>query len=298
LDQWGDSVCQVAWSRDGGMLAAADMAGKVRVWRAPGFQQIWSFDIGDILWLHWHPVINILFCGTADSEMWMWKIPSGESKLFKGLGEKTECGTILPDGKRAMCGYSDGSLRLFDLKTGSAVHTMTGGLAHMDSVNSLDSNNNIVMSASMDGTAMLWNPSTGKNVGVLMCGERQEQNSSSSVETAIFSLDGSLAITGSLDGMVTVWDVPTQISRHSCRVGQGVTKLLMSPSWPSLVFAGTLDGHVAVVDVKAGGVVAELTGHRENLLDIGLAVDSLVTAADDGTCRVFDCRQLLQQSDS
>ena len=154
-----------------------------------------------------------MFCGTADSEMWMWKIPSGESKLFKGLGEKTECGTILPDGKRAMCGYSDGSLRLFDLKTGSAVHTMTGGLAHMDSVNSMDSNNNIVMSASMDGTAMLWNPSTGKNVGVLLCGEKQEQNSASSVETAIFSLDagGSLAITGSLNGMVTVWDVPTQV---------------------------------------------------------------------------------------
>ena len=72
----------------------------------------------------------------------------------------------------------------------------------------------------------------------------------------------------------------------------------MSPSWPSLVFAGTLDGHVAVVAARAGGVVAELTGHRENLLDIGLAVDSLVTAADDGTCRGFDCRQLLQQSDS
>ena len=54
---------------------------------------------------------NVLFCGTADSEMWMWKIPSGDSKIFQGQGEKNECGAILADGKKAVCGYSDGSLR-------------------------------------------------------------------------------------------------------------------------------------------------------------------------------------------
>ena len=41
---------------------------------------------------------NVLFCG-ADSDMWMWKIPSGDSKVFQGQGENNECATILPDGK-------------------------------------------------------------------------------------------------------------------------------------------------------------------------------------------------------
>ena len=49
LENWGDSVNQLAWSNDGGMLAASDMAGLVKVFRVPGFQQIWSFEVGDIL---------------------------------------------------------------------------------------------------------------------------------------------------------------------------------------------------------------------------------------------------------
>lgn len=292
LDKWGDSVNQVAWSSDGGMLAASDMGGQIRVYRVPGFQQIWSFEVGDILWLKWHSVANVLFCGTVDSDMWMWKIPSGDSKIFQGQGEKTECATILPDGKRAMCGYSDGSLRLFDLKTGSALHTISGGLGHKDIVNCLDShdNNTLVMSGSMDGTASLWNTTSGKSVGTFVCGAKQEENSSSSVESAVFSQErnGSMAVTGTLDGVVTVWDVATQVSRISSKVGSGITKLLVHSAAP-LIFASTMDGAVRVVDIRTGAAVAEYGGHTANVLDMGLAGDTLVTSSDDGTCKVFDC---------
>jgi len=291
LDKWGDSVNQVVWSSDGSMLAASDMGGQVRVYRVPGFQQIWSFEVGDILWLKWHSVANVLFCG-ADSDMWMWKIPSGDSKVFQGQGENNECATILPDGKRAMCGYRDGSLRLFDLKSGSALHTIRDGLGHKDIVNCLDShdNNNLVMSGSMDGTASLWNTTSGKIAGTFVCGEKQEENSTSSVESAVFSQErnGSMAVTGTLDGVVTVWDVATQVSRISSKVGSGITKLLVHPAAP-LIFASTMDGAVRVLDIRTGDAVAEYSGHSANVLDMGLAGDFLVTSSDDGTCKVFDC---------
>lgn len=35
----------------------------------------------------------------------------GDSKLFSGQGEKAECGSIMADGRRAACGYADGSIR-------------------------------------------------------------------------------------------------------------------------------------------------------------------------------------------
>ena len=50
----------------------------LQVFKYPGYTEEWAFDVGDILWLRWHPVANVLFCGTTDSEMWMWKIPSGD----------------------------------------------------------------------------------------------------------------------------------------------------------------------------------------------------------------------------
>ena len=34
--------------------------------------------------MFWHPSSNILFATTVDSELWMWKIPSGESKIYAG----------------------------------------------------------------------------------------------------------------------------------------------------------------------------------------------------------------------
>ena len=38
--------------------------------------------------------------------------------MIPGHGERAECAELLPDGRRAVVGYGDGSLRVFDLKTG------------------------------------------------------------------------------------------------------------------------------------------------------------------------------------
>lgn len=48
--------------------------------------------------MKWHHGTNVLMAGAASSEVYMWKIPSGDCKVFGGSGEKSECGVILPDG--------------------------------------------------------------------------------------------------------------------------------------------------------------------------------------------------------
>ena len=49
--------------------------------------------------MFWHHGANVLFAGTVESELWMWKIPTGDSKIFTAHGEKIECAKILPDGR-------------------------------------------------------------------------------------------------------------------------------------------------------------------------------------------------------
>jgi len=295
VEGWNDSVLCSVWSSDGQHLAMCDMAGSIKVLKYPGYAEEWSFDVGDVLWMRWHPVANVLFCGTSDSGLWMWKIPSGDSKLFQGQGEKTECGAILADGKRAVCGYSDGSIRVFDLKSGSAQHTMSQGIGHVDIVNSVDChlNNTLIATGSMDGSVKLWNSTTGKCVGTLLCGSKVEENSPSSVECCVFPKDKSstLCVTGSLDGVVSVWDTPTQISRASCKVGEGVTKVVLHPHDP-LVYASTLDGAVRCLDLRSGTSVAEYTGHTASVLDFTISASGclLASSSDDKTCRIFDIR--------
>ena len=57
---------------------------------------VWEFETGDITWLEWHPGANVLFATTDGSELWMWKIPSGDSKVYLGNGEKAEGAVIMP----------------------------------------------------------------------------------------------------------------------------------------------------------------------------------------------------------
>ena len=59
MDEWGDrdSVTEVTWNKNGSMLAAADMAGNIKVWKYPSYRQVWSFELGqDMLWRQWHAV--------------------------------------------------------------------------------------------------------------------------------------------------------------------------------------------------------------------------------------------------
>ena len=50
-------------------------------------------------WLEWHPEANVLLAGTADGNVWMWQIPSGDCKTFQSHGCRSTCGVFMKDGK-------------------------------------------------------------------------------------------------------------------------------------------------------------------------------------------------------
>jgi len=289
LDGWGDSVTCIAWNADNTMLAACDMAGAIKVWRVPGFELVWSFELGqDVLWLRWHPVAAVLLAGTSEGQVWMWRLPRGDSKVMGG-GERVECGEILSDGKRAVCGYEDGSVKLWDLRGGEVLHQMVGG--HKDAVTTVVgySGKEVVLSGSMDSTVNIWNCNSGKSVGLLLCGDSQMENSPSSVECLEVGQGRGdyTAVTGTLSGLVSVWDLSSQVSRFTSKVGDGVTNLKVSDS---VLYCGTLEGAIRAIDVRTGDAVNEWTGHEGNIMDMDLSESILVTASDDGTSRVFDLR--------
>jgi len=290
LDGWGDSVTCVQWSKDGNYLAVGDMAGLVRVFKYPSYQQVFSMEVGDLLWLSWHNQgASVLFAGTQDSNMWMWKIPSGESKLFTGAGAGAQCAEVLSDGRRAVVGYSDGTVRQWDLKSGEVQlqYGSGAGCGHIDEVVSVAGHRDreLVVSGAMDGVAVLWSSGSGKQLGSLLCGEKQEENSAHSVE-AVATQDG-LVVTGTLGGRLGVWDISSQVARHNIQVGEGVTGVKVSQS---CVYVSTLCGAVRMVDLRSGAPVAELRGSRGSVLDFQMSESNIVTAGDDGVARVFDYR--------
>ncbi|XP_060775044.1 angio-associated migratory cell protein isoform X2 [Neoarius graeffei] len=187
-----DSVTCATFSHDSKLVASGDMSGLIKVWKVEAKEEIWSFEVGDLEWLQWHPCAPVLLAGTADGNMWMWKIPSGECKTFQGPNCQATSGKILPDGKRAMVGYEDGTLRLWDLKQGSAIHVIKGYDGHQGPLTSMECSKDgtLVLTGSTDGRAKLINTSTGK-VGIV---HLQWEQASAVVATC------------NLGGVVTLWD--------------------------------------------------------------------------------------------
>ena len=58
-------------------------------------------------WLEWHPEASVLLAGTADGNVWMWKIPSGDCKTFQSHGCRSTCGVFMKDGKWKLLIHKD-----------------------------------------------------------------------------------------------------------------------------------------------------------------------------------------------
>jgi len=290
-----DSVTNAQFSHDGVFLATADMSGFIQVWKLATKSMVWNFEVGDLNWLEWHQESHILFAGAVEGETWMWKIPSGDCKTIAGFGIQNECGKILPDGRRLAVGYVDGTVKVFDLKTLNVTQQLSKASAHTSAVSCLSCSrdNTLVATGSLDTCAKLFNTQTGKVIATLCC-ENSSSEEGNSVETVSFCPDTTLSVvaTGTLNGKISFWDIPSQIERQTYEQNAGVVKMLWHPQKPYLLFSAGLDGIIRLIDSRNGTLVHEYTGHTANILDIALSNDGkfIISSSDDQTCKVFETK--------
>ncbi|KAG5261915.1 hypothetical protein AALO_G00290020 [Alosa alosa] len=291
-----DSVTCATFSYDSKLVASGDMSGLIKVWKVETKKEIWSFEVGDLEWLEWHPCAPVLLAGTADGNVWMWKIPGGDCKTFQGPSCQATTGKIMRDGKRAVVGYEDGSVRIWDLKQGNAVHVIKGSDAHQGALTCLDTNKDgsLVLTGSVDGLAKLINTNTGKVVCAFSIESGKAKDSmtdeedSNSVESVGFCKVLPLVAVAYLDGTLAIYDLSTQALRHRCQHEAGIVHLQWEES-SSLVATCSLDGVVRLWDARSGSMVSEYRGHGAEILDFTLNRDAsiAVTAAGDHKAKVF-----------
>ena len=106
-----------------------------------------------------------------------------------------------PNGRTALSGGSDNSLKLWDIATGSVIRTFQG---HTNSVNSVAfaPDGRTALSGSDDNTLRLWDIATGSVI-------RTFQGHTNSVQSVAFSPDGQTALSGSDDATLKLWDIAT-----------------------------------------------------------------------------------------
>ncbi|XP_076329006.1 angio-associated migratory cell protein isoform X2 [Tachypleus tridentatus] len=286
-----DSVVNVGFNHDSTLAVTGDMSGIIKVWKLNTKENIWSFETSDLRWLEWHHRTNVLLAGTVDGDSWLWKIPSGECKTFQSFGVPNCCGKVLPDGKRAVTGFEDGTIRIWDLKSASVLHGITDKSAHEEAVTVIDccKDKSLLLTGSTDCTAKLINSNSGKVLATFQCNDKPgDEKSSNSVESVGFSYSFPLVAIGTLSGTLFIWDIPSQTQRSAIQLQSGIVKLLWHHQLP-FIYTSTLDGVVSLWDGRSGHSVTTWAGHCAEILDMILSKDGqmLITASEDKTCRVY-----------
>ncbi|MCO5189632.1 MAG: hypothetical protein M9918_15730 [Anaerolineae bacterium] len=141
----------------------------------------------------------------------------------------------------------------------------------------------LIVTASEDGSAKLWDVASGAEVASL-------DGHTDWVNTASFSPDGTLIVTASDDGGAKVWDVASgaavaSLDGHTF----GVNSAVFSPDG-ALIVTASGDGSAKLWDALSGTEVASLEWHNGGVNTATFSPDGalVITASDDGSAKLWD----------
>jgi len=143
----------------------------------------------------------------------------------------------------------------------------------------------LVLTASYDHTARIWEALTGRCVAEL-------HGHTDPLNRASFSPDGRLVVTASFDNTARLWETSTGRSLKELRGHTGA--ILMASFSPDgkLLVTPSYDKTARVWDVSTGQTLAILQGHTGRLWSAAFSPDGrlIVTTSEDGAARIWSAR--------
>ena len=218
-----DKVNSVSFSPDGKTLVSGSQDGTLRMWDVGTRklkQTITNQRATDNGKSSSAPVSTVSFrsdgatlaSGSQNGSIYLWDVETAKQKgIFKGHADAISSITFGPDGLTFASTSVDGSIRLWDVETGQQKQAIAGYKKTNWCVffypNGLVLASKAINEPGSIGheNVHLWDLVTGERKKVLS-GHTQNVSSIS------FSADGKTLVSGSGDGTVLVWDIPSIIS--------------------------------------------------------------------------------------
>ena len=147
---------------------------------------------------------------------------------------------------------------------------------HSDSVICLEGTEGKIISGSVDGTIRLWSAQRP------MCEAVLEGHTD---WVRCLHARGSTVVSGSDDGTIRFWD----LERAACVKVLQTQNVNCLQLFADVVFYGSEDGVVFVIDCESGGELAQLRGHTQsvNCMAVWDEGDALVTGSGDTSVRIW-----------
>ena len=286
----------VAYSPNGKLVAAADADGFVTVFRPDGgdkkpVMRAQATDGGgqQATGVAFTPDGAKLLAGGYDKNARLLAAPAAAGTAapaaaapllkFTGHSEPVSAVGITPDGKLAVTGGQDRTVRVWDAVGGKPVRLFQG---HLDRVTALAvrPDGRQVASGSEDGTIRLWDLSAVDE-------HRAMTDATDAVWAAVYAPDGSRFAAAGADRAIRVYDAAGKLEHTLTGHKGAVTSLVFSATDRLASAAG--DALIKLWDARTGTFEKDLAGHTSAVLALAATADGrLVSAAADRTVKLWD----------
>jgi WD40 repeat protein len=227
---------------------------------------------------------------SRDSMARVWDVSSGETlcalytRYLVSAAPSPDGRSVVITSMESMDNITSGySAKVWDCGNRAVVATLKG---HSKDVSSavFSPDGELILTASPDGTARVWNATGGALLATLTHGQP--------LASADFSPDGRRILTLAWNGTVKVWDVQSKqelavLGGHAANVGSAAFD-----TDGRHVVTASKDGTARIWDAEAGEGPILLAGHASDIVDLAFSSDGsrIMTASSDATARMWDTR--------
>jgi eukaryotic-like serine/threonine-protein kinase len=268
----------------------------IRVWSETGelIRELGGHT-DDILDAHVSPSGRSLVTGSEDGTARVWDLATGEQRIATcGGGLPVVAVRFSPNAELVVSATDDNTLCLWSAPTGVEISPLRGHKGRVRTIRwNPDQARSLVLTASDDGTARVWNPFKGKAVMVEL------RHDGGAIASAEWSSDGRLVVTAGADKTARLWEIPDHIPEDDPTlkakelrrfVGHG--KALDAAVFDATdlrIATASYDKKAKVWDVASAELIATFE-HADVVSTIAFSPtgDRLLTASNDRVARLWD----------
>ena len=286
------SVYSVAFSPDGGTLAAGSWDGAVKLWDVTTRTNVATLEHnGWVNSVAFSSDGTTLASGSRDGEVKLWDVTTRTNIATLRHPDRVTSVAFSPDGTTLAYGLHDRTVKLWDITTQTNIAT----LEHNDWVWSVAFSPDGTTLASgvggdWEGAVKLWDVTTRTDIATL-----EEDGYVPWVLSVAFSPDGAILASGTGNGerWVKLWDVSTRRNVAFFEHRFSVNSVSFSPDG-TILASGEGDGTVKLWDVATKANIATL-GHTDGVTSVAFSPDGTIVASGTraGTIELWDMTMLM-----